>query len=42
MATHYWEVDGTLKDVLVRFLDYAGGFRDVQFVAIVRFFDKDA
>ena len=39
VATHYWEVDATLKDVLVRFLDYAGGFADVQFVSIEQLFD---
>ena len=40
LATHYWEVDSTLKDVLVRFLDYAASFPDVEFVAIERLFDK--
>ena len=42
VATHYWEIDGTLKAVLVRFLDYAAAFTDVEFVAIERLFDKDA
>ena len=42
LATHYWEVDPTLKQVLVRWLDYAGGFPDVQFVAIERLFDRAA
>ena len=42
LATHYWEVDAALKQVLVRFLDYAAGFRDVQFVAIERLFDTAA
>ena len=39
LATHYWEVDPALKQVLVRFLDYAAGFPDVKFVAIERLFD---
>ena len=42
VATHYWEMDGTLKAALVRFLDYAAAFADVEFVAIERLFDKDA
>ena len=33
VATHYWEVDAVLKDVLRRFLDHAGRCRDVRFVA---------
>ncbi len=33
LATHYWEVDAALKDVLLRFLDYAASRRDVTFVA---------
>jgi hypothetical protein len=32
IATHYWEVDGTLHDVLVRTLDYVSRFPDVRFV----------
>jgi hypothetical protein len=32
LATHYWEVDQTLKDVMRRFLDYAAGRADVRFV----------
>jgi predicted deacetylase len=39
LATHYWEVDGALKQVLVRFLDYAAGFSDVTFVPVERLFD---
>lgn len=39
IATHYWEVDAKLKDVLRRTLDYAAGFPDVTFVAIERLFD---
>jgi hypothetical protein len=42
LATHYWEVDATLKGVLLRLLDYAATFPDVTFVAIERLFDKDA
>ena len=33
LATHYWEVDAAMKDVLLRFLDYAASHRDVRFVA---------
>jgi hypothetical protein len=32
LATHYWEVDQTLKDVMRRFLDYAAQCADVRFV----------
>jgi predicted deacetylase len=32
VATHYWEVDSAMKDVLRRFLDYAGRHRETQFV----------
>jgi hypothetical protein len=38
LATHYWEVDTTLKSVLLQFLDYASGFPDVEFVTIDRLF----
>jgi predicted deacetylase len=39
VATHYWEVDATLKDVLRRFLDHAAGCRDVEFVSAERLFE---
>ena len=32
LATHYWEVDAVLKNVMLRFLDYAAGHADVRFV----------
>ena len=32
LATHYWEVDGRLKDILLRFLDYAERLPGVRFV----------
>jgi hypothetical protein len=38
VATHYWEIDQVLHDVLRRFLDYASGFRDVRFVAAEELF----
>lgn len=38
LATHYWEVDAAMKDVLRRFLDYAAGFADVRFVAAEELF----
>jgi predicted deacetylase len=39
LATHYWEVDDTLKGVLLRFLDHASRVPDVKFVAAERLFD---
>lgn len=42
LATHYWEVDETLKNVLLQLLDYAASFSDVQFVSIERLFDNNA
>jgi predicted deacetylase len=38
LATHYWEVDGTLKRILVQFLDHAAGFPDVRFVPVEQLF----
>lgn len=32
VATHYWEVDAAMKDVLRRFLDHAARVPDVRFV----------
>jgi hypothetical protein len=32
IATHYWEVDAAMKDVLRRFLDHAGRTPGVEFV----------
>ena len=39
LATHYWEVDATLKAVLLRILDYAAAIPGVEFVAADRLFD---
>lgn len=39
IATHYWEVDAQLKDVLLRFLDHAAATPGVEFVAAERLFD---
>lgn len=39
VATHYWEVDQPLKDVLQRFLDHAARTPGVEFVAAERLFD---
>jgi hypothetical protein len=33
LATHYWEVDRAMKDVMLRFLDHAARHADVRFVA---------
>jgi predicted deacetylase len=33
LATHYWEVDARMKDVLLRFLDHAAKTPGVRFVA---------
>jgi peptidoglycan/xylan/chitin deacetylase (PgdA/CDA1 family) len=38
IATHYWEVDCRLHEVLVRTLDYAAQFSDVRFVAAEELF----
>jgi predicted deacetylase len=38
LATHYWEVDATLKRVLVEFLDYAAGCEGVRFVPVEELF----
>ena len=38
LATHYWEVDAAMKDVLRRLLDYAARFADVRFVAAEELF----
>ena len=38
LATHYWEVDGAMKTVLLKFLDYAASDRDVRFVAAEELF----
>ena len=41
LATHYWEVDGTLKQVLVQFLDYAATFPDTTFVPVEQLFQRN-
>jgi predicted deacetylase len=41
VATHYWEVDETLKGVLLRFLDHAAATPGVEFVAAERLFDVE-
>jgi hypothetical protein len=38
LATHYWEVDGAMKNVLLKCLDYAARDRDVRFVAAEELF----
>jgi len=38
LATHYWEVDDTMKDVMLRLLDYAARHADVRFVAAEELF----
>lgn len=39
IATHYWEVDATLKGVLLGLLDHASRCADVEFVAAERLFE---
>lgn len=39
IATHYWEVDTVLKDVLRRVLDHAARCQDVEFVSADRLFE---
>ena len=41
LATHYWEVDATLKRVLVEFLDYAAGSNGVRFVPVEELFHSN-
>ena len=41
LATHYWEVDGALKQALLQLLDYASGFPDVRFVPVEQLFDRN-
>lgn len=41
VATHYWEIDDGMKDVLRRFLDHAARTPDVAFVAAERLFDAE-
>jgi predicted deacetylase len=38
LATHYWEVDHTMKQVLLRFLDHASRHADVRYVAAEELF----
>ena len=38
IATHYWEVDATLRDVLRRVLDHCARCADVRFVAAEELF----
>lgn len=41
LATHYWEVDETLKGVLLRFLDHVSRVPEAKLVAAERLFDDD-
>ena len=38
LATHYWEVSDAMKQVMLRFLDYAAQYADVRFVAAEELF----
>jgi predicted deacetylase len=38
MATHYWEVDPAMRDVLLQMLDYMSQFPEVRFVAAEELF----
>jgi predicted deacetylase len=38
LATHYWEVNAAMKDVMLRFLDHAARHADVRFVAAEELF----
>jgi predicted deacetylase len=38
LATHYWEVDARMKDVLLRFLDHAARYPSVKFVTTEELF----
>ena len=39
LATHYWEVDATLKDVMRRFLDHVARVPDVTFAPVEALFE---
>jgi hypothetical protein len=39
LATHYWEVDATLKNVMLRFLDHVARVPDVTFVPVEALFE---
>jgi predicted deacetylase len=39
LATHYWEVDAAMKDVLLRFIDYASRVPDVRFTSCEALFE---
>jgi hypothetical protein len=39
LATHYWEVDATLKDVLRRFLDHVSRVPEARLVAAEQLFE---
>ena len=39
LATHYWEVDATLKDVMRRFLDHVARAPDVTFAPVEALFE---
>ena len=39
LATHHWEINESMASVLRQFLDYAGGFPDVRFVAAEELFE---
>jgi hypothetical protein len=39
LATHYWEVDATLKGVLLRFLDHVARVPDVALVPVEALFE---
>ena len=39
LATHYWEVDQPMTDVLARLLDHAERYSDVRFVSTEELFD---
>jgi predicted deacetylase len=41
LATHYWEVDAALKNILLRFLDHAASLPDVRFVAAEELFENN-
>jgi predicted deacetylase len=39
LATHYWEVDETLKNVMLRFLDHVSRVPDVRFTSVEQLFE---
>jgi hypothetical protein len=40
LATHYWEVDAKMKDVMLRFLDHVSATPGARFISAERLFES--